>query len=207
MLNLNKRKQNTRDKTVLHIEKVSREEREKKNLQIGTILWLTGLSGAGKTTLANYLERALFDQDKLVYVLDGDEVRRGLSSDLGFSTENRSENIRRVGEVARLFADAGLIVIVALISPFRKDRAIIRTGMAPRRFFEVFVDSPLDVCEKRDVKGLYKKARAGLIKEFTGITSLYEPPLFPEIHLQTNKEDVNQCISKILDHLRQASCL
>ena len=170
-------------------------------------MWLTGLSRAGKTTLANHLERALFDQDKLVYVLDGDEVRRGLSSDLGFSIENRSENIRRVGEVARLFADAGLIVIVALISPFRKDRDIIRTGMAPRRFIEVFVDSPLDVCEKRDVKGLYKKARAGLIEEFTGITSLYEPPLSPEIHLQTNKEDVNQCISKILDHLRQASCL
>jgi adenylylsulfate kinase len=183
-------------------EKVTPEEREKKHLQKGTVMWLTGLSGAGKTTLANNVERILFNQDKLVYVLDGDKVRGGLNSDLGFSYEDRFENIRRIGEVARLFTDAGLIVIVAFISPFKKDRDSVRKAMAPGRFIEVFVDSPLKVCEERDVKGLYKKARAGMIDDFTGISSPYEAPLSPEIHLRTDHETIDDSVNKILGYLK-----
>ena len=193
-------------KDILPAEKVSREQREKKHLQNGTVLWLTGLSGAGKTTLANHLERALFDKNKLVYVLDGDKVRTGLNSDLGFSNEDRFENIRRIGEVSRLFADAGLIVIVAFISPFRKDRDSVRMAMEAGKFIEVFIDCPLEVCEKRDTKGLYKKARAGMIEDFTGISSPYEPPLSPEIHLRTEKDTVNKCIDKIMNYLKDARC-
>jgi adenylylsulfate kinase len=181
--------------------KVSQLERAKKYSQSGTVFWLTGLSGAGKTTLANQLEKYLFDQGKLVYLLDGDKFRAGLSSDLGFSAEDRFENIRRVGEVVKLFIHAGLIVIVAFISPFRKDRDSVRLALPPGRLIEIFVDSPLEVCEKRDVKGLYKKARAGIIKDFTGISSPYEPPLFPEIHLKTDKETIEESVGKILDYL------
>ncbi|HIC44749.1 MAG TPA: adenylyl-sulfate kinase, partial [Sulfurimonas sp.] len=180
------------------------EHREGKYLQNGTVLWLTGLSGSGKTTLANHLERILFDQGKLVYVLDGDKIRNGLSSDLGFSAEDRFENIRRIGEVARLFTDAGLIVIVAFISPFRKDRDSVRMAMTPGRFIEVFVDSPLEICEKRDTKGLYKKARAGMIEDFTGISSPYEPPLSAEVHLRTDKETIDESVGKVLHYLKGA---
>lgn len=183
-------------------EKVSLEERESRHLQKGIVLWLTGLSGAGKTTLANNLERALFDRKKLVYALDGDKARSGLSSDLGFSDDDRFENIRRIGEVARLLADAGMIVIVAFISPFRKDRDRVRAAMAPGRFIEVFVNSPLDVCEQRDPKGLYKKARAGMIENFTGISSPYEPPLSPEVHLKTDTDSVNECVDHVLRYLK-----
>jgi adenylylsulfate kinase len=190
------------NKEFLPVEIVLQEEREKKQLQKGAVLWLTGLSGAGKTTVANCLERFLFDHGKLVYVLDGDKVRRGLNSDLGFSNEERIENIRRIGEVARLFADAGLIVIVAFISPFRKGRDCVRMAMAPGRFIEVYVDSPLEICEKRDTKGLYKKARAGLIENFTRISSPYEPPLSPEIHLRTDKETVDKSVAKVLDYIK-----
>ena len=186
----------------LSLKNVCCEEREVKFQQKGTVLWMTGLSGAGKTTLANRLERRLFDQNKLVYVLDGDKVRQGLSSDLGFSNEDRFENIRRIGEVARLFADSGLIVLVAFISPFRKDRDSVRLAMAPGKFVEIFVDSPVGVCEKRDVKGLYKKARAGIIEDFTGISSPYEPPLFPEIHLRTDKQTIDVCVNTVIDYLK-----
>ena len=190
------------DDVNLPLKNVGCEEREIKFQQKGTVLWMTGLSGAGKTTLANRLERRLFDQNKLVYVLDGDKIRQGLSSDLGFSTEGRFENIRRIGEVARLFADSGLIVLVAFISPFRKARDSVRLAMAPGKFVEVFVDSPVDVCEKRDVKGLYKKARAGIIEDFTGISSPYEPPLFPEIHLRTDKQTIDECVNTVIDYLK-----
>jgi adenylyl-sulfate kinase len=190
---------------VLPTEKVSLEARESKYQQKGSLIWLTGFSGAGKTTLANQLERTLFDHDKLVYVLDGDKVRAGLNSDLGFSNEERFENIRRIGEVARLFADAGLIAIVACISPFRKERDSVRMAMAPGRFIEVFVDSPLEVCEARDPKGLYKKARKGIIKDFTGISSPYEPPLLPEVHLRTNKETIDKSVDKVLQYLTSLS--
>ena len=189
------------DDVVSNVEKVCCDERESKFQQKGIVLWLTGLSGAGKTTLANRLERCFFDQGKLVYVLDGDKIRKGLSSDLGFSDEDRFENIRRIGEVARLFADAGLIVLVAFISPFKRDRDSVRLAMAPGKFIEIFVDSPIEVCEKRDVKGLYKKARAGIIQDLTGISSPYEPPLFPEIHLKTDKQTVDECVEEVIDYL------
>ena len=190
------------DDVNLPLKNVGCEEREIRFQQKGTVLWITGLSGAGKTTLANRLERQLFDQNKLVYVLDGDKIRQGLSSDLGFSIEDRFENIRRIGEVARLFADSGLIVLVAFISPFRKARDSVRLAMAPGKFVEIFVDSPVDVCEKRDVKGLYKKARAGIIEDFTGISSPYEPPLFPEIHLRTDKQTIDECVNTVIDYLK-----
>ena len=189
------------DKIASRRGKVLQGERECKYLQKGTVLWLTGLSGAGKTTLANRLERVLVDQNKLAYMLDGDEVRRGLNSDLGFSAEDRCENIRRIGEVARLFADASFLVIVAFISPFKKDRDSIRKALSPGRFIEVFVDCSLKVCEKRDVKGLYKKARSGQIEDFTGISAPYEPPVFPEIHLRTDQKNVDECIDEILTYL------
>lgn len=189
---------------VLPAEKVSQEEREGKLSQKGAVLWLTGLSGAGKSTLADTLERALFDRNKLVYVLDGDKIRSGLNSDLGFSNEGRCENIRRIGEVARLFADTGMIVIVAFISPFRKDRNSVRMAMPAGRFIEIFADSPLEICEKRDTKGLYKKARAGLIEDFTGISSPYETPLYPEVHLKTDKKTVTECIDKVLKYLKNS---
>ena len=195
------RKSSSLSKEFLLGAKVSQSERTKKYSQSETVLWLTGLSGAGKTTLANQLERVFFDQGKLVYVLDGDKVRAGLGSDLGFSAEDRVENIRRIGEVTKLFTDAGLIVIVACVSPFRKDRDSVRLALAPGRLIEIFVDSPLEVCEKRDVKGLYKKARAGIIEDFTGISSPYEPPLSPEIHLKTDKETIEESVGKILDYL------
>lgn len=184
-------------------EKVSKEKRENKYQQNGTVLWLTGLSGAGKTTLANRIELALFNKNKMVYVLDGDNIRQGLNFDLGFSDKDRQENIRRIGEVARLFADAGLIVIVAFISPFKKDRDRVRMAMKPGRFIEIFVDSSLEVCSKRDPKGLYKKARAGLIKDFTGISSPYEQPLCPEIHLKTDEFSIDECINKTLLYLKE----
>tara|TARA_B100000686_G_C16750926_1_gene952429 strand:+ start:1276 stop:1836 length:561 start_codon:yes stop_codon:yes gene_type:complete len=183
-------------------EQVSLREREKKYLQNGIILWLTGLSGAGKTTLANRLQRALFDQGRFVYMLDGDALRNSLCSDLGFSHEDRIENIRRIQEVAQLFADAGIIIITAFISPLRKDRDKVRMAMPPGRFIEIFVDCSLAVCEKRDPKGLYKKARSGLIADFTGISSPYEPPLSPEIHLKTDKETIKSSVKKILDYLQ-----
>ena len=158
---------------------------------------MTGLSGAGKTTIARALERELHGAGWRVCVLDGDCLRRGLCADLGFSPEDRQENIRRVGEVARLFADAGMICIVALISPYRQDRARARAAAPGNRFLEVFVNSPLDVCERRDPKGLYARARAGELKEFTGVSAPYEPPLAPEVELRTDLEDIAQCVARL----------
>ena len=146
-------------------------------------IWLTGLSGAGKSTLANLLEQHLHEQGCHTYVLDGDNVRHGLSCDLGFTVADRAENVRRVAQVARLMVDAGLIVVVSLISPLKKDRALARSLFAPDEFVEVFVDTPLMACEQRDVKGLYAKARQGDLKHFTGISSPYEPPEAPELRL------------------------
>jgi adenylyl-sulfate kinase len=163
----------------------------------GCVVWLTGLSGAGKTTIARVLEIELRGAGHPVCVLDGDCLRRGLCADLGFSPEDRQENIRRVGEVARLFADAGMICIVALISPYRQDRARARAAAPGNRFLEVFVNSPLDVCERRDPKGLYARARAGELKEFTGVSAPYEPPLAPEVELRTDLEDIAQCVARL----------
>ena len=177
---------------------VTSADREQRHGHPGRIVWLTGLSGAGKSTLAMALERRLFDAGRNVYVLDGDIVRGGLCSDLGFSPNDRVENIRRIGEVARIMADAGLLVIVAFISPFRADRDRVRAGMPVGRFTEVHVSTPLEFCEQRDTKGLYAKARAGELSDFTGISSPYEAPESPEVRLPTEQLSVDECVDRIM---------
>ncbi len=185
------------------ISTVTLPQREQRNRHRGAVLWFTGLSASGKSTVANELEKALFKKGVQVFVLDGDRVRHGLCSDLGFSPTDRQENIRRVGEVARLFTDAGFICLAAFISPYRADRLLVRKLMDGGNFFEVYVNAPLSVCEQRDPKGLYVKARQKKIKDFTGISAPYEPPLNPEIELRTDKLAVPDAVEKILRHLRK----
>jgi bifunctional enzyme CysN/CysC len=167
----------------------------------GRVVWLTGLSCSGKTTIAAELERQLFAQGKLSYVLDGDNVRHGLCADLGFSPKDRGENIRRIGEVAKLFADAGVICVTAFISPYRADRDVIRQSLPPGQFVEVYLNIPIEVCEQRDSKGLYAKARAGEIRDFTGVSAPYEPPANAEIELPTAQLTVEECVSRIIAFL------
>lgn len=176
---------------------VSRAERETLLGHRAVTLWFTGLSGSGKSTLARALEQALIRRRALAYVIDGDNVRHGLNANLGFSPEDRSENIRRVGEVAKLLNDAGVIVLTAFISPYRSDRNRVRELLPAGQFLEVFVDCPLEVCERRDVKGLYRKARAGEIPEFTGVSAPYEPPLDPELRLDTAELSLDSCIERL----------
>lgn len=185
---------------------VSRDERERRNGHRGAVIWLTGLSGAGKSTLAMALERALFAQGASVYVLDGDNVRAGLNSDLGFSAADRAENIRRIGEVAALFAEAGTIVITAFISPMKRDREIARKAGGDR-FHEVYVSADVETCEARDTKGLYKRARAGEISEFTGISAPYEPPDDAQLTLDTAAATVDACVDELVAYVAQASGL
>ncbi|ROL94876.1 adenylyl-sulfate kinase [Pseudomonas chlororaphis] len=166
-------------------------------------LWLTGLSGAGKSTIANALELALVQRGRHTYLLDGDNVRLGLCKDLGFSDADREENIRRIAELAKLFMDAGLIVITAFISPFQRDRTLARDVIGEGTFVEIFIDTPLAECERRDPKGLYSKARSGVIKNFTGIDSAYESPLNPDLRINTLEEDLATAVGKILDYLDQ----
>jgi bifunctional enzyme CysN/CysC len=177
---------------------VNKAARAALNQQKPCVLWFTGLSGSGKSTIANALEVQLYAQGRRTYVLDGDNVRHGLNKDLGFTQEDRIENIRRVAEVAKLMVDAGLIVITTFISPYRADRAIARSLFAPGEFFEVFVDTPVELCEQRDPKGLYKKARLGEIKNFTGIDSAFEVPEGPEVRLETGEAGVKQCVAVLL---------
>jgi adenylylsulfate kinase len=174
------------------------QDKEKNLNQEGSVLWFTGLPCSGKTTLANKLQSRLLKNNLLVYTLDGDQVRRGLNVDLDFSKEGRKENIRRIGEVSKLFADAGIIIIVAVISPFREDRDNVRSILGPDQFVEIYVDCPIEECERRDVKGHYKLARRGEIPEFTGVSSPYYPPLKPEIHLKTDIHEPGQCIDRVL---------
>jgi len=181
--------------------KVTVDQRAERNGHPGCVVWLTGLSGSGKSTIAIELERELFNLGRHACVLDGDNMRHGLCSDLGFSPGDRKENIRRAGEVARLFADAGIICITAFISPYRSDRELARGIAPPGRFLEVYLNAPLEVCEQRDPKGLYAKARRGEIKEFTGISAPYEAPLQPDIELRTDQSSVGECVSAILAHL------
>jgi adenylylsulfate kinase len=180
---------------------VRREARAALKKQCPKVLWLTGLSGSGKSTIANALETRLHANGYHTYILDGDNIRHGLNRDLGFSNEDRVENIRRVAEVAKLMADAGLIVIVSFISPFRADRALARTMMAGDEFVEVFVDTPLQECIRRDPKGLYRKALMGDIQQFTGISSAYEPPERPEIHLKTVGTTPADLVTQIIHSL------
>jgi len=183
---------------VWHEHAISKTERAGINQQKPVLLWFTGLSGSGKSTIAGALEHALFQRGQRTYLLDGDNVRHGLNKDLGFSDEDRVENIRRIGEVAKLMVDAGLIVLAAFVSPFRADRGLVRSLLAEGEFIEIHVDTPLAVCEARDPKGLYKKARAGEIKHFTGIDSEYEPPNKPEILLNTGEHTIEECVEQIL---------
>jgi bifunctional enzyme CysN/CysC len=182
--------------------KVTTEQRARRNGHPGSVIWLTGLSGAGKSTIATELERELFNLGKHAYVLDGDNIRHGLCSDLAFSPHDRQENIRRVGEVAKLFAEAGLICITAFISPYRSDRGLVRNMMKPGQFIEVYVNAPISVCEQRDPKGLYTKARNNEIKEFTGVSAPYEAPEEPEIMLHTDKLTVAESVTRILEWLQ-----
>jgi adenylylsulfate kinase len=186
---------------VWHHATVTRTRREAQNGHRGAILWFTGLSGAGKSTLAHAVEERLHQMGCRTFVLDGDNVRHGLCGDLGFSNEDRIENIRRVGEIAKLFMEAGVIVLTAFISPFRADRARVRGMVEHGDFMEIYCDSPIEVCETRDVKGLYKKARAGQIKEFTGITSPYEAPVNPELSVNTGETDLDECVSQVLNEM------
>ena len=190
-----------------HPGDVQRADRERILGQRGATLWLTGLSGSGKSTIAVGVERSLVARGRLAYVLDGDNIRHGLNKSLGFSPEDRSENIRRIGEVAKLFTDAGLIVLTSFISPYRADRDAVRTLMGPGDFIEVFVDATLETCESRDVKGLYAKARAGEIPEFTGISAPYEAPESPEVVVDTNRQTVEESVGRILAHLEEKGYL
>ncbi|MBA3980990.1 MAG: adenylyl-sulfate kinase [Alcanivorax sp.] len=183
---------------VWHKGGVSKADRAALKSQRPCCLWLTGLSGSGKSTLANALEVALAAEGRHTYLLDGDNVRHGLNKDLGMSDEDRTENIRRVGELSKLMVDAGLIVISAFISPFRSDREAARALFEPGEFIEVYVSAPLETCEQRDPKGLYQKARQGLIKDFTGIDSPYEAPDAPEITVNTATDDLDACVRKVL---------
>jgi adenylylsulfate kinase len=182
---------------------VTVSDRERHMKQEGRIIWFTGLSGSGKSTIAVELEKYLYQKGFFTYLLDGDNIRHGLNSDLTFSPEDREENIRRIGEVACLFLDAGLITIASFISPYQKDRDRIREKAGKGRFIEVFVDCPLEVCEQRDVKGLYKMAREGKITDFTGISAPYEKPENPEIIVNSSMDTVNESVEKIFDYIQK----
>jgi adenylylsulfate kinase len=192
---------------VWHHSTVTRAARAHQRGHRSAILWFTGLSGAGKSTLANAVNSALFEQGLACYVLDGDNIRHGLCSDLGFSDADREENIRRIGEVAKLFLDAGVVVLTAFVSPFRADRDRARALVDAADFIEIHCAADLEVCEQRDTKGLYAKARAGEIKEFTGISSPYEEPATPELRIDTGSQDLEACVGQVLAHLEGAGVI
>lgn len=184
-----------------HDANVSAAQRSAATGQRGAVMWFTGLSGSGKSTVSRRVEQMLLERGVFVYGLDGDNVRFGLNSDLGFAPEDRKENIRRISEVAKLFSDASVLVCTAFISPYRAGRQACRDKLPAGTFIEVFVDTPVEVCEARDPKGLYKKARAGEIKGFTGIDAPYEAPLNPEIRIKTAEKDVDACAQQVVDYL------
>lgn len=171
------------------------------------MLWFTGISGSGKSTLAHALEARLFEQGVRTYVLDGDNIRTGLNNDLGFSSEDREENIRRIGQVARLFVDAGVVVLTSFISPYERDRTIARSLVMAKEFIEIYVKCPLEVCEERDVKGLYRKAREGIITQFTALDDPYEEPRNPEIVVETDKKNLHECVDVITRYLNGAGLI
>jgi len=184
-----------------HKHKITREIRVAKNSYRPLLLWFTGLSGSGKSTLANSVEEYLFEKNYNTYILDGDNIRSGLNSDLNFSDNSRKENIRRISEVGKLFVDASVITLTSFISPFREDRAIARSLVGSEDFVEIFVDCPIEVCELRDVKGLYKKARNGEIPNFTGIDSPFETPEYPEIYVNTHEMNLKECTAKVINYI------
>ncbi len=192
---------------VWHAATITKADRHRMNEHKSAILWYTGLSGAGKSTLANKVEEKLFERGFHTYVLDGDNIRHGLNKGLGFSADDRKENIRRIGEVSKLFVDAGAFVSTAFISPYREDRDMVRQLVADNEFIEIYVYAPLDVCEQRDPKGLYKKARAGEIKHFTGIDDPYEAPEHAELVINTAEKDLEACAAEIVNYLEQRGYL
>ncbi len=185
---------------VWHQTSINRTDREVLLQQKGTVIWLTGLSGSGKSTIASALESKLYQLGKLTYLLDGDNIRHGLNTDLGFNEKDRTENIRRIGEVAKLFVDAGVIVLTAFISPFREDRDSVRRLIGDD-FVEVWVDCSLEICMRRDPKGLYKKAKKGEIKDFTGLDSPYEDPENPEVIIKSHEQDIEVSVNQIINYL------
>jgi len=182
---------------------VSKEKREKLHGHRGAALWFTGLSASGKSTIAHHLEIQLHKLGYSTYVFDGDNVRHGLCRDLGFTVEDRSENIRRIGEMTKLFIDAGIIAITAFISPYRKDRQSVRSVAGEEFFLEIYVKCPIDVCESRDPKGIYKKARQGDIKNFTGVSAPYEPPEYPDLIIESDKEDIQAAVAKVIQLMQK----
>jgi adenylylsulfate kinase len=188
---------------VWHHATITRAHREKLNVHRSAILWFTGLSGSGKSTLAHAVEEKLYELNCRTFVLDGDNVRQGLCSDLGFSVEDRSENIRRISEAAKLLVESGVIAMTAFISPFRADRQKARSIFPHGDFIEIFCEASLDVCERRDVKGLYKRARAGEVKEFTGISSPYEAPANPELIVRTGELELDDCVAQVIEFMEQ----
>ena len=193
--------------TVWHNATVTRERRENQNKHKSVILWFTGLSGAGKSTLAHSVEERLHQLGCNTYVLDGDNVRHGLNGDLSFSDEDRKENIRRIGQVSKLFLESGVIILTAFISPFRSDRQSVRNMVHHGDFIEIFCNSPIEVCEQRDVKGLYKKARSGEVKKFTGISSPYETSINPELTVLTGVDTLEKCTDEVLKLLKERNIL
>jgi len=192
----------TDDNIVWHNHQVSDDDRARQKGQKPALLWFTGLSGSGKSTIANAVEMRLFEMGCHSFLLDGDNVRHGLCKDLTFSDVDRVENVRRVGEVAKLMVDSGLFVLSAFISPFRTERALVGGLLDPGKFIEIYVDTPLAICEQRDPKKLYQKARQGLIANFTGIDSAYEAPLRPDVHLKTAEMSIEACVEAVLAHMK-----
>ena len=186
-----------------HHGKITKEERAKLLNQKGATIWLTGLSGSGKSTIAVELEHALIENKHQAFILDGDNIRHGLNKNLGFSPEDRTENIRRIGEVAKLFTEANIITVAAFVSPYREDRDNVRKLLGDGEFIEIYVKCSLEVCEERDTKGLYKKARAGEVKDFTGISAPYEEPLNPELTIDSSKLSVEESAREILNYLEE----
>ena len=182
---------------------ISKEDRERLHNHKGAVIWFTGLSASGKSTIAQIVEKSLHERGCSTYVLDGDNVRHGLCMDLGFSPEDRAENIRRIGEMVKLFANSAIIVLTAFISPYREDRTKVRNLLKPGEFFEIYVNCPIEVCASRDPKGIYQKAKDGLIKEFTGITAPYEPPVDPEMVLYTDREYPTESAIRVVHLLEQ----
>jgi adenylylsulfate kinase len=193
------------NKIVWHHSSVTRRRREQQNGHKSFILWFTGLSGAGKSTLAHRVEERLHEYGCSTYVFDGDNVRHGLCSDLGFSPEDRSENIRRIGEMSKLFIDAGIIALTAFISPFQRDRQLVRSLVDQGDFIEIYCNAPIEICETRDVKGLYRRARSGEIPDFTGVSSPYEAPEKPELTICTGTDDLETCASKVISYLQEVN--
>ena len=190
-----------RDNIVPHHYQVTVKDRRKTNNQNSFLMWFTGLSGSGKSTIANAVELELFNQGIKTYTLDGDNIRKGINNDLTFSPEDRTENIRRISEIANLMIDAGLVVLAAFVSPYKKDRENIKNIVKDVNFVEIYINTSIEECERRDAKGLYKKARAGVIKNMTGISSPYEAPTHPDIEIRTENESIEASVEKIITHI------